>query len=305
MSSFLDFSRSKGINIDIMGKMVVGLGQCAFDTNIEISENFEWDTLLTSSVREFVGGSSLNTIRTLSYIGMKAKFISSLGDDEASHRILDCLLSEGINTDHVYIEEGASCSRAFILSSKENLEKTIFLKTENPCIPDGFLDDISLSGAAYIHFNGFHERALDEILEKIDGSRIKLSINCGVGPQQESVMRKLDRASIVVSSKTFCENFFLGSEADFSSFFFRESASAELLIVTHGGNGCWAYTANGGFFYQSEANVGFLNGVGAGDAFHAGILLGVMSDLGLSETLRIATWLGARCCETHAPVYFL
>lgn len=66
----------------------------------------------------------------------------------------------------------------------------------------------------------------------------------------------------------------------------------DLLIVTLGEQGCVALTP-GAVIYQPAWSISAMDGTGTGDAFNAGLLLGLMQGFELEETLKLACACGA------------
>lgn len=77
------------------------------------------------------------------------------------------------------------------------------------------------------------------------------------------------------------------------------TAQTEALIVTRGGKGSHIYTKDAEFEIPSATPVSVEDPTGCGDAYRAGLLYGLLNDLGWETTGRIASLMGAIKIEHH------
>ncbi|MEL7105299.1 MAG: carbohydrate kinase family protein [Pseudomonadota bacterium] len=305
MSFFHDFCRVHSIDLNANRPNVVGIGQPVVDTGINIDSEFVWEAVQPCRVTRHVGGSSLNTLRTLKYLGCSASFVSAIGQDPEAHMVAKCLREEGIDTTMLRSMPEFACNQAYIISSSTRFEKTIFLHRQSVDfgLEERDVDDIRK--ADVIHFNGYFNDFFTSALKHIDRDKTRISINCGLGPQSNDAFNAMKTANTVVASRDFCAKYSSNGADECASHFFASSEFAELFVVTSGAKG-GQYFLKSGETCTFEANSAVVkNTTGAGDAFHAGVLFGQLYSLDPSEYFSLASWLGSRCCETDAPVFFL
>ncbi len=77
----------------------------------------------------------------------------------------------------------------------------------------------------------------------------------------------------------------------------RASTGLELLVVTMGADGAWIFGPQDARYGEPEAVEGLVDTVGAGDAFSAVTLLGLLNGWEVPVTLRRALQFAARICQ--------
>jgi sulfofructose kinase len=72
------------------------------------------------------GGQVASAIVACSVLGLRAKYIGTIGDDERGRIQADSLRGTGVNLDHVQMRKGCSNQSAYILIDQTTGERTVF-----------------------------------------------------------------------------------------------------------------------------------------------------------------------------------
>lgn len=263
------------------------------------------------------GGAELNTAIGLSRLGVTAQWVSRVGADSFGEEMLGILASEGVGTDHVRTVAG----RVTGLMVKERLSaeqvSVGYYRAESAMstMSPGDLPTELIAGARVVHLTGIGlalgggpgatTRAALELCR--EGGAI-----CTFDPNYRQLLWHRDDAQAAYATVLPAVDHLLCNEwearlitgvADLP-----EAASAlaalgpSTVIVKRGPRGAFALI-EGVEYDVPPAHVSApVDTVGAGDAFNAGWIFGVLNSLTPDEALRAAAWVAARVVE-HSGDY--
>lgn len=248
---------------------------------------------------ETCGGSSANTTVGLARLGCKVGFIGKVADDREGRMLLDDFRREGVDTNGIIMaKRGRSGTVMGFVDEKG--ERALYV---DPGVNDTIeFDEINREYAfqtRFLHLTSFvgeksfqTQKRLVETLPK----NVKVSLDMG-----ELYARKGLEALEPILNRTFVmipnakELQILMKKADYKK-------NAELLLekgvkivaVKLGSKGC--YVTDGKESHTIEAfKVKVVDTTGAGDAFCAGFLYGLISGKSLYECGRMGNFVASRC----------
>jgi len=253
------------------------------------------------SVEEFTalpGGSAANTIYALAKLGVKTGFIGIVGDDENGNLLLKDFKAAGIDASQVRIEKGKETGSVLCLSDKLGSRSLYVSPGANSLLKQSQVDLNYVNQAQIMHFSSFVNEEQFKIQvslakEKTDSVRITLAPGMlyakkGLG----TLAPLLQRTHILFLNREEIE-LLTGKN-------FRDGAEecirygSQIMVVTLGkglalekNKVITSYIFDGKQMYQTESKSGesspLLETTGAGDAFAAGFLLGILKGKGLRE----------------------
>src|SRR5687768_13446491 len=105
---------------------VVGVGLNATDTLILVP-HFPAYAGKAPFVGEMLspGGQVASAMVTCARLGLRTKYIGTVGDDERGRMQMDSLLDSGINLDHVQVRQNCPNQTAYILIDQKTGERTV------------------------------------------------------------------------------------------------------------------------------------------------------------------------------------
>jgi ribokinase len=248
---------------------------------------------------EACGGSAANTVVGLARLGCKVGFIGKVGRDKEGTLLLADFCKEGVNTNGVIrAKRGKSGSVLGFVNRKG---------ARALCIDPGVNDTIRLdekkkeyvSQARFLHLTSFVGEKSFQTQRKLMGTlprTVKVSFDPGALYARrglaslESIMK---RAYVLMPNAVELE--LLTGKADYCR-------GADLLIgrgvkivaVKLGGEGC--YVTDGRERHLIKAfTVKVVDTTGAGDAFCAGFLYGLLNSKSLYECGRLGNFVASRC----------
>jgi sulfofructose kinase len=275
--------------------LVVGVGQSAWDTLAIVDRFPQTDTKKEVLSWEEQGGGTLgNEMAALSRLGVSCRFYSVSGDDREGAAIRQSLADEGVDIAGVVTRPGSLSQKAFIVIDKSRGTRTIFWKppSGDPLLVEEFPPD-ALSNADFL--------LLDGVMKDISLFAAREARNAGVpvmldaGKTREWMLELARLCDYVVASEEFARNE-LGWKDDPESF--RQEVSKHglrITTITLGSRGSVTF-AGDAVIPCPAFPVDVVDTTGAGDAFHAGYLYGLLQKWPLEETARFASAVAAMKC---------
>jgi sulfofructose kinase len=101
------------------------------------------------------GGQVASAMVTCARLGLRAKYIGTVGDDERGAYQMESLRSTGVNLDHVQLRKGCPNQSAYIIVDRSTGERTVLWRRED-CLridPEEIADD-QITGARLLHIDG-------------------------------------------------------------------------------------------------------------------------------------------------------
>jgi ribokinase len=239
-----------------------------------------------SSIENHPGGSAANTIVGLSRLGIGAGYVGKVADDEAGRLLLDDLASEGVNTRGVTVSSGRSGVCLIMVDGRG--ERGILVDAGvNDTITTADVDmsvaPELINNAELVHFTSFVCRGSDTPFEtqKHVASRTTTDLSFDPGTLyaergMEALMDFISRARVVLPNDhelklmTGCRDVRDGADI-------LMEAGAQWVAVKMGSRGC--YVTDGTLAAEILPwKVNVVDTTGAGDAFNAGFICGMLQE---------------------------
>jgi len=276
---------------------VLVFGSAALDTAARMEKIPDPGTMLyLPDTKEFPGGSGANVAVALSRLGVPVGFVGRLGDDEAGRILLDRFEEEGVDISGVVIGRGQSTPRAFITVDTAGRKRIYVLGKRNAALSIESPDEVSWSrlekcDLVYIGETFLEVAGLVAGFARSHGKRVVYRptipyLERGV-KRLENVLRNAD--VIILNEQgwgTLARSSNLRDPSDLLAF------GVESVIVTEGGRGSRVYSEEG-LLQVPSFEVEVVDTTGAGDAFVAGYIKGVLDGLPVVEGLRYANAVAA------------
>jgi sulfofructose kinase len=276
--------------------LVVGVGQCAWDTLAVVDRFPQIDTKKEVLSWEEQGGGTLgNEMAALSRLGVACRFFSVVGDDREGAAIRQSLMDEGVDISGVVARPGSSSQKAFIVIDQAKGTRTIFWKrpTGDPLRSDELLPDF-LAGAAFLLLDGVMRDI--SLFAAHEARKAGVPVMLDAGKTREWMPELARLSDYVVASEEFAKDM-LGWRDDPGSF--RREVKKQgfrTLTVTLGSRGSVTF-AGDAVISCPAFPVDVVDTTGAGDAFHAGYLYGLLQKWQLEDAVRFASAVAALNCR--------
>lgn len=290
---------------------VLVVGSAGIDVRAVAPEPLLWDTSNLGEVRSSVGGVARNIAENLAHLEIDTLLLTAVGRDASGRRVVRHSKDRGINCAHVRAIDGARTS-----------ERVSIMRPDGePLVTISDFDIVRLVDPNYLwkHEPQFQQAELvvidatlsDEALETI----FELADRYGTRICADPTMPSLTTRLIPYLPQTYliapnaAETTALCGFPDPAQT--RESAidaarhlvslGVEIAVVTLGEEGV-AYADGSGGGYIRAARTQVVDATGAGDAFSAAVIFGLLNEVPVDEAMRLGMTAAALTLQSRETV---
>lgn len=274
---------------------VVGIGLNATDTLLLVSrfpayagkEPFDEEMLSP-------GGQVASAMVACARLGLRVKYIGTVGDDERGRIQMESLRSSGINLDHVQVRKNTANQSAYIVIDRGTGERTVFWRR-----PDGLRLDPSeitpamIECARLLHIDGHDTDAVGK------AARIARDRGIPVTVDVDTIYHGFDKVlpfvDYLVTSSEFPVRWTNEQDPFRALEMIQEEYRMRVAAMTLGAHGCLA-RCDGRFHYSPAYVVNCVDTTGAGDVFHGAFCYAVLRGMPMEEILDFSNALAALNC---------
>ena len=274
---------------------VVGVGLNATDTLLMVPHfpayagKVPYDSEVMSP-----GGQVASAMVTCARLGLRAKYIGTVGDDERGRIQMESLRSTGVNLDHVQLRKGCANQSAYIIVDRSTGERTVLWRRDD-CLridPTEISDD-QIACARLLHIDGHDTPAVAHAAAIARRHGIPVTVD--VDTIYHGFDRVLPSVDYLVASSEFPTNW-TGNRDPFEAL---ESLQAEygmkVAAMTLGAHGALA-RVGGEFVYAPAYVVNCIDTTGAGDVFHGAFCYAVLQGMTMPAALDFSNAMAALNC---------
>jgi sulfofructose kinase len=248
------------------------------------------------------GGQVASAMVTCACLGMRTKYIGTLGDDERGAIQLDSLRASGINLDDIEIRPDCPNQIAYILVDRSSGERTVLWKRADCLrIDPASLTPDKIACARLLHIDGHDTPAVARAAEIARRHRIPVTVDVDtIYPGFDRVLPNVD---YLVSGSEFPARWTKEPDPFRALAMIQDEYGMRVAAMTLGADGALA-RADGRYIYSPGFVVDCVDTTGAGDVFHGAFCYAVFESMPLREALEFSnamaalncTALGARGC---------
>jgi len=274
---------------------VVGVGLNATDTLI-LLPRFPSYGGKAPYERELLspGGQVASAMVTCARLGLRAKYIGTLGDDERGIVQLASLRASDINLDDIEIRPNCPNQSAYILVDQVTGERTVLWKRDE-CLR---IDPASLTSekivcARLLHIDGHDTPAVARAAEIARRHHIPVTVDVDtIYPGFDRVLPNVD---YLIASSEFPARW-TGEPDPFRALaMIQDEYGMKVAAMTLGADGALA-RFDGEYMYSPGFVVDCVDTTGAGDVFHGAFCYSVIESMPLREALEFSNAMAALNC---------
>ena len=238
--------------------------------------------------RSVLGGAPFNLAWHLQAFGLQPWFISRVGDDEAGETVRSAMADWGMETSGLQVDSRLATGQVNVTFHSGEPEYEIV----HPAAWDAIEAPADLPRCALLYHGSLAQRdersrdALADISKSFEGTRF---VDVNLRPpwyKPEQVITMIEGADWVKLSEKELREL---SPASDDAWNFVDRHELEALVLTHGEEGAEVLTASGQRVeIAPERDIEVVDTVGAGDAFAAVTILGLLRAWPLETTLQRA-----------------
>jgi ribokinase len=277
---------------------VVGVGALNIDHIYRVAAILDDGEAVIEGAEDFPGGSAANTIYGLGKLGISAGFCGAIGDDNEGKTLLRDFEGVGVDTSRIKIKPKAGTGQVLALSDGKGKRSLYVLPGANNLLTIKDIDLSYINGADILHLSSFANNKQFELsLELVDNLDDSVRLSFAPGALYAS---KGLKALAPILHKTYIlfinrdEIKLLTGEDVIRGAARCLKEGCRIVVVTLGKGARIKNTTASGYIRDAENEYIIKAGAGAGkdttgagDAFAAGFLYGMVNDKNLEECGRL------------------
>jgi sugar/nucleoside kinase (ribokinase family) len=277
----------------------VGFGLNAVDHLIVVPEYPAFDSKVRfTEYEKSAGGETASAMVALKRLGLSTAYAGRFGSDEDGRFGLRAIEYEGVNLDFAEMIEGADNQVAFIIIDSRSGERTIIWDRDERLSyrPDEVPTDLARRGRI-LHIDGQDPPARAVMAGAAhDAGAI---VTADIDSIYEGLPELLPLIDVLISSAEFPHRITGISDERASLVEMKARYGCAIVGTTLGARGALIYCD--GQFIESpafEVPEGCRDTTGAGDAFHAGFIYGMLNDEDLETCMKLGNAVAALKCRS-------
>ncbi len=276
---------------------VVGVGLNATDTLLLVPQ-FPAYGGKAPFVREIKspGGQVASAMVACVKLGLRTKYIGSVGDDEGGRILMRSLEGSGIDISDVQLRSDCPNQSAYIIIDQTTGERTILWQRPDclRIVPEQIAAE-QITCAKLLHIDGHDTAAVEH------AARIARENDIPVTVDVDTIYRGFDRVLPYVDYLIGSTNFPVEWTSQRDPFLALELIQKEydmrVAAMTLGPYGALAL-ADGRFHYSPAFVVNCQDTTGAGDVFHGAFCYAVVKDYSIEDALELSNAMAALNCKS-------
>jgi sulfofructose kinase len=274
---------------------VVGVGLNATDTLILLSRfpayagKVAFDEEILSP-----GGQVASAMVTCAKLGLKVKYIGTVGDDERGRVQLESLRGSGIDLEDVEVRKNCANQTAYILIDRSTGERTVLWRRDD-CLrlSAAAITPEKIACARLLHIDG-HDTAAVAKAAAI-ARRLSIPVTVDVDTIYHGFDQVLPNVDYLVASSEFPVQWTNEPDPFKALETIQDEYGMRVAAMTLGAHGALA-RVDGKFVYSPAFVVNCIDTTGAGDVFHGAFCYAVLQNMPMREVLEFSNALAALNC---------
>ncbi len=240
------------------------------------------------------GGQVASAMVTCAKLGLRAKYIGTIGDDHRGRVQMDSLIASGVNLDHVQVRTNCPNQSAYILVDKTTGERTV-LWSRPECLriaPEEITPE-QITCARMLHIDGHDTPAVERAarIARDHGMPVAVDVDT-IYPGFDKVLPLVD---YLIASAEFPSNWTREPDPFRALEIIQEEHGMRVAAMTLGADGAMA-RVDGRYLYSPGFVVECVDTTGAGDVFHGAFCYAVLQGMGVEEALNFSNAMAALNC---------
>ena len=274
---------------------VVGVGLNATDTLLLVS-HFPAYAGKAPFEEEIVspGGQVASALVACARLGLRTKYIGTVGDDERGRIQMASLSGTGINLDHVQLRRNCANQSAYIIVDRSTGERTVLWRRDDCLrIDPAEITPEQITCARLLHIDGHDTPAVAHAAEIARRHGIPVALD--VDTIYHGFDRVLPNVDYLVASSEF-PTAWTGEHDPFAALeTLQNEYHMKVASMTLGAHGALA-RVDGRFVYSPAFVVNCIDTTGAGDVFHGAFCYAVLQGMPMREVLEFSNAMAALNC---------
>jgi sulfofructose kinase len=275
-----------GFGLNAVDHLIVVPEYPAFDTKVHLLEH-----------AQAAGGQTASAMVALQRLGMKTAYAGRFGSDEAGRFGLAAILDEGVNLEYAETVAGTRNQIAFIIIDVRSGERTIIWDRDERLSYKADEAPLEMPARGRVLHLDAHDPHACTRLARV-AREAGTIVSADIDNIYEGLPELLPLIDVLISSAEFPRRLTGIVDERAALVEIKARYGCALVGMTLGARGALVYH-DGNFVEAHGFDVpgGCRDTTGAGDAFHAGFLYGLLSGEEIEQSLRLANATAALKCR--------
>lgn len=242
-----------------------------------------------------VGGQVTSAVAACQGLGLRTKYVGTVGDDHRGELQLASLRAAGVNVDDVKVRPGVPTQSAYIIVDRQTGERTVFLlRDERLRLEPEEIEDSWIAEARLLHIDGHDTPAVERAARLANEHSIPVTVD--VDTIYDGFERVLPLVDYLIGSSNFPEQWTHERDPFEALTKIQEQFGMKVAAMTLGSHGALARQEER-FYYSPAFVVDCVDTTGAGDVFHGAFCYGVLQEWPLERILEFSNAMAALNCK--------
>jgi sulfofructose kinase len=240
------------------------------------------------------GGQVASALVTCARLGLRVRYIGTVGDDRRGRIQVDSLREAGIDLQYLQVRTGCANQSAYILIDQATGERTVLwrrpecLRLEPAEIADGMI-----ASARLLHIDAHDTPAVERAARMARARGIPVTVD--VDTLYHGFDRVLPFVDYLVASSEFPAQWTNERDPFTALEMIQNEYGMKVAGMTLGAHGALA-RCGGRFFYSPAFVVNCVDTTGAGDVFHGAFCYAVLEGMPIEQALDFCNAMAALNC---------
>lgn len=258
---------------------VISIGNINIDISFYVDKIPEIDYEVLADLGIFHGGAAANFAVAASRLGLKVGIIGCVGNDYFGKKAIEELEKEGVITNFIKIVNEKLTGMVCVIVEKNGNRRMLAYRGANEYL-EKVIDEVAneIPHCRYIQLCNVNKRVLTKVKEKI--KEAKISLDPG-GRVVELSLNDLEGIDLLLLNEVECKKL---TNMNCKEGAYLLSKYVDIIVVKMGEKGAYLFDGNKEIEIPA-IKVNVIDTTGAGDAFNAGFITGLIRGLSLEECL--------------------
>jgi sulfofructose kinase len=240
------------------------------------------------------GGQVASAMVTCAKLGLRVKYIGTVGGDERGRVQMESLSGSGINLDHVQLRPDAANQSAYIIIDRSTGERTVlWRRPEALRLDPSEITPEMITCARLLHIDGHDTPAVARAAAIAREHGIPVTVD--VDTVYHGFERVLPNVDYLITSSEFPPQWTNERDPFKALEMIQCEYGMRVAAMTLGAHGCLA-RVEGRFHYSPAFVVNCVDTTGAGDVFHGAFCYSVIRNMPIGESLDFCNAMAALNC---------
>jgi sulfofructose kinase len=240
------------------------------------------------------GGQVASAMVTCANLGLRVKYIGTVGDDDRGRIQIESLRRSSINLDDVEIRKNCPNQTAYILIDQSTGERTVlWQRAECLRLDPNEITPEKITSARLLHIDGHDTPAVGKAAQIARAAGIPVTVD--VDTVYHGFDKVLPYVDYLVTSSEFPVQWTNESDPCKALERIQNEYGMHVAAMTLGAHGAMA-RVNGQFVYSPAYIINCVDTTGAGDVFHGTFCYAVLQQLPMREALDLCNAMAAMNC---------